>query len=1596
MRPLHVPIVSGSVPPNLSGIVLEIDVAGRTFSTADGTLPQLAIPTAAQLPYFYDFYWDGMDASGRSLFGAQPVHTHLGYTYPGVYQAVPVFGGEGTGTAITASRSRFDATLWQDWSGFIDRWDARISGLGGWDFDVHHAYDPVSGAIHLGDGEEMALPIGATTLTTVAGIPGNSVAAASQGAENVAGNTSALSLDTPVNSHGNVQPSNIAVAPDGTIYFSDTGNNRIRKVGTNGIISTVAGGGGSNTDGVPATSASLSRPSGLAIGPDAKLYIGDSFHNRIWVMDPTVPNPTITRFAGSSDETAGHADGPATSGGTLTNPAGLAFGPDGALYIADMEMGVRKILGGQLTTVVPFCTSWNGNTCNSTAAGASGQVSSVAVDQHGIIYFTAEAEQKVYRVDLATKVPTVYAGSSWTVNPVAPFGDGGPATSAVLWKPDSLAFGPDGLLYISDSNNSAIRRVRSDGVIETVAGNGVRSVAPSQFTTDPLIVDGLGPTRTALNFPHGVAVGPDGTLYIADDASQRIRASTSAVGSGVTSASSDGLEFYMFNLQGRHQQTVDGRTGVLKYAFRYDSNGLLIGISDRALTDNLRRETTIQRNAQGVPLSITAPDGQVTTLTVPSGAYLTSLTNPDGGFYSFDYPTAAGLLGHMSDPLINAQAGTPFAFAYEQHTTLGRLLTDTDPLGNSQSLAFSNLASGTGWRVTRKDQLLRPTLYDTNRPSPNTLVRSIQGPDLLTETTSINESGTPTFTAPGGALYSAVHSLPNGYSTYSQTDVSDPLAGARAPLTSSELEVMGTGTGAPIRATTHTRVVTRSDSADPTTLQSFNDQVTVNNRSTTLNYDAPTRTFTSLSPGGRKVTTIIDAFDRTVSTQVSGLTKTQFNYDPTTGKLSSIVLDDGVTRRETDYSYFPVSSAVQSGYMSGISYLLKGAALADSASYTRDAFGRPLTEVLGVTETSTLGWDRNGNLSSVQPPGDSSHGLAYDLLNQLKTYTPPARVSPPPVPVESTGYTYTADRKLNTRTNPDGVTTTWNYDATTGRLSSISMPSVLGTGNVATSYSYYASGQSAPGQIKSITGPYGIDLAFDYFASLPKSTTWSSVGLPIGSVQWAYDNDFAKISELLTPTAGASTAIQFGYDADKLLTCAEISATGCNTTDAGAMTVNRDAQRGGVITSITLGKLKETYGYNSYGELASKTTTFDTTLTPVLALTFDDLTAHSRDTLGRITRKTESLHGATATNYDYTYSAQGRLTTVKNSPTNTIESYGYAGTNGNRTSSLTVTSPNITYDPQDRLTKYGNFTYTYTKNGELKTKTDTTNSQVTTYTYDAQGNLITVAPPNAAPLITYITDGLNRRVAKKVGTSIVKQWLYRDSLKPVAELDGTGALVSTFVYGSSPNVPDYMVRGGSTYRILTDQVGSVRMVVDVSTGVSKWEATYSAFGEQTITVGAATPDFMPFGFAGGLYDVDTKLTRFGARDYDASVGRWTAKDPTRFSDGPSLYSYAHNDPVNMRDRTGRNACSITAGVGGTMVCALVCLETGPACGVVCSLVSVAAGELCPPDPDTTPRKKPDPPPCDSSSSCCNTLDNYPPPPDDRDPASDPPTSGYAM
>jgi RHS repeat-associated protein len=138
-------------------------------------------------------------------------------------------------------------------------------------------------------------------------------------------------------------------------------------------------------------------------------------------------------------------------------------------------------------------------------------------------------------------------------------------------------------------------------------------------------------------------------------------------------------------------------------------------------------------------------------------------------------------------------------------------------------------------------------------------------------------------------------------------------------------------------------------------------------------------------------------------------------------------------------------------------------------------------------------------------------------------------------------------------------------------------------------------------------------------------------------------------------------------------------------------------------------------------------------------------------------------------------------------------------------------------------------------------------------------------------------------------------------------------IVARFVYGSRANIPDYVVKNGNMYRVISDHLGSPRFIVDIQTGVVIQRMEFDAFGNVALDT---NPGFQPFGFAGGLYDLDTKLVRFGARDYDAEIGRWTSKDPIGFAGGDTnLFGYVLDDPINYFDLNGLGKIKVAIRVG---------------------------------------------------------------------------------
>ena len=1405
----------GGVPETLGYIKLIIEVAGRTF--------EYEYPPDADLTH--TFVWDGEDAYGRKLQGRQPISVSLCPGYEAVYMSADYLvalemGGSsfaraccsddgGGGSAIVDNiLPRFAGNhfeMCKEWQGVIGSWEGIEQGLGGWDLDVHHAYDPVGRVLYLGDGRKRSAENTLLVITRAAGIPDEGCYSGDHG---------------PATQAKLGQPRSVAVAADGSLFIADSGNNVIRKVVPGGIITTVAGGGTAGPpdygDGGPAIDARFFYPNAVAVGPDGSMYIVDGGKVRKVDAGPDGMidgSDIIDTVAGNGNGTY-NCEGPAVATDVpLPMPVDIDIGPNNDLYIlGDIFYGCIHLVGQDgIMTVIAGSGDTYGDGIPATESKFA-RPAGIAVAPDGGFYVADCIDNKVRYVDSDRIIHTFAGTGVWSYN-----GDGIPAKEANLGYPDDVEIGPDGSVYIVDVNNYRIRRVNPQGIISTFAGRG--KVGFGDYGGDD------GPASGAqIRKGNSVAVGPDGSVYFADHYAHVIRrVNTQIPGFSLTDiliTSQDGTELYHFDQYGRHMRTLNALTGGLLVEFGYTPDGLL-----ESVTDGDGNVTLVQRDGDGVVQAIVAPFGQSTALGLDARGYLETITNPAGEVHQFTYYTDdfEGLMESHMDPRLNE-----YTYGYD---TLGRLVGNLDPVGGGNTL----------------DLTLAPDMPDIDRGYK--VDRTTAEGRITSYLTEYLETGDARIenTFPGGLKIDGMFvtdgsreiAYPDG-TVVSYKEGPDPRWGMNSPLM--EILTIATPGGLQYDLTTE-REVTLTDPLDPSSLETLTDTVTINDKSFVSIFNAGSGLWTSQSAEGRERYTMVDDQGRVLVDQVALLQSMNFSYD-SFGRLETISQGPPLDPRVFSIGYD------SNGNVENITD-----PEAHVVSFEYDDAGRVTKQVLPDLREIIYSYDENGNIESITPPGRPAHEFEYTAVDLMQEYDPPY-VSPA---VDTTHYTYNLDRQIDLISRPDGQTIDYTYD-TAGRLDTITMPRGV------VDYAY----DPATGNLFTITDPDGGMITYGHDGSLFTDTAWT--GEVSGSIHRVYDDDFRIDSR----TVNGAHLVSFVYDNDGLVI------------QVGDEVVGRKPENG-LIESTTLGNVGTTTGYNGFGEFDNFGAAYDG------SSIFS--TGYIRDKLGRITQLTETVDGTT-TVYEYAYDEAGRLDTVTKDGI-LVSDYDY-DLNGNRlahtTPEETVTG---TYDNQDRMLTYGDAVYTYTENGELLTKT--VDGLETTYYYDVFGNLTGVDLPDGTE-IRYVIDGMNRRIGKKVDGTLVQGFLYKDALNPIAELDGSGAVVSRFVYGTKFNVPDYMIRYGVTYRIISDHLGSPRLVINTTDGTTAQQITYDEFGN---VLDDTNPGFQPFGFAGGIYDWDSGLMRFGYRDYDPEVGRWTSKDPILFSGGVfNLYGYVLNNPINSIDILG--------------------------------------------------------------------------------------------
>ncbi|MBC7554864.1 MAG: hypothetical protein H7257_12905, partial [Taibaiella sp.] len=333
-------------------------------------------------------------------------------------------------------------------------------------------------------------------------------------------------------------PYGVAVDASGNIYIADLANQRIRKVNTSGVITTIAGTGsaGFSGDGGQATAAALHDPVFVTVDGRGNVYISDVTNQRIRKVNGS---GIITTVAGSG--TVGFSgDGGQATNAAFAYPTGAVTDGIGNLYIADQSNNrIRKVdASGVVTTIAGTGSAGFSGDGGPATAATMNQPYSMAVDGSGNVYIGDRNNSRIRKVTTSGVITTVAGNGGYGYS-----GDGGAATAATLNSPEGVVVDGSGNIYITDQYNARVRKVNASGVISTVVGNGTSGYSG----------DGGAATAAQIVYPGGLGVDVSGNLYIADLSGNSIRkVINSSVTNRVPSFFSGGYRFGMCQNSGTY------------------------------------------------------------------------------------------------------------------------------------------------------------------------------------------------------------------------------------------------------------------------------------------------------------------------------------------------------------------------------------------------------------------------------------------------------------------------------------------------------------------------------------------------------------------------------------------------------------------------------------------------------------------------------------------------------------------------------------------------------------------------------------------------------------------------------------------------------------------------------------------------------------------------------------------------------------------------------------------------------------------------------------------------------------------------------------
>jgi RHS repeat-associated protein len=978
----------------------------------------------------------------------------------------------------------------------------------------------------------------------------------------------------------------------------------------------------------------------------------------------------------------------------------------------------------------------------------------------------------------------------------------------------------------------------------------------------------------------------------------------------------NGDEVYVFDQSGKHLETKSSLTGYTKYSFIYNSDNKIIKIKDA-----FGKETLFNRNGNGALESIVSPYGQLTTIGLDQQGRITAITNPNSETYQISYQE-----GEEAEDFISSftkPSGLSSIFEFDQ----GKLVVDEGIGGNFWDIEYSN--EDTAHKTEVYSSLDRKTTFITDRNKES-------GQYFRTQT---SPSGFVSYYTEGDDK-SQIQS--NAFeSSINQTQM-DERFGEAMNRTSTHSETIN----GLIRYTEFLQSVTLSNPNDPFSYDRIQNTIKVNGVATTEIFEKAALTKTITDPMGIESRIQLDQFERPVSITLGQDVPLDVSYD----EQGRVIQTSQGGKNSLSYTYDSKGNLQT-----------ETNALNQTTHYSYDEAGRPVQITLPNGRLIGMEYNPDGKITGITPPGRPKHSFSYNLLDLPQTYEPPLLTGQL---TSHTTYSYNSDKQMTSINRPDGQSTAFAYDDITGLLMNMDdqtythhpnsdlIQSIHSPDGVTSDFTYFGLNRIA--SEKQTFGSQVTEVSFNYdnfFRPIQRilkvdsqvvstvSTTYRPDGKPslIGEMTLEYD----EVSGRLITTNVEQTKDYRTYDAygnlqsyrsvfisgtqEQLLYSYELGRDSLHRIVTKVETIQGETNSyeysydvAGRLSSVARnGMIISSYQYDSNGNRISGTmsgnsftATYDV---QDRLITFTDPQEASLSSSSFITTSSDSTGQKNKRGRGHGYgpchnpSDEGPRHNGNNGRSQNGCDGGSdnGGSSGGTTGGSDGGSDGGTVGGADGGgsdgggTSGGYGTYSYNDNGELTTISK--ESGTTTLSVDKLGRLKEVSLNNEK-VISYILDWDGRRISRNLNGTVLVRRIYENDLQLAAEVDQVTGTLKEYVYGTHINSPDYLKIGADTYRIIKNHLGSPRLVVNASDGSIAQRMDYNEWGE---VLQDSNPGFQAFGFAGGLYDPDTKLVKFGVRDYDSSSGRWISKDPIHFYGGDTnLYGYVVQDPINLIDTNG--------------------------------------------------------------------------------------------